>query len=346
MFRVYFGRKVAAGGGGNKTIAADAGSYTITGTAVGVLHGWKIAAAAGSYAITGTDVTLRRGQKVAADAGSYAITGTNVSLLHTWKVAVAAGSYTITGTNVGLNKGQRIAADAGSYSITGTSVSLYHGWKVAAAAGSYAISGTNVSTLHAWKVAAGAGSYVITGTDVTLTKTVAGAFTIAADAGSYDITGSDASLLVARVIAGSPGSYSITGTAVTLTYAPLADERRGDPDFGGRVSRKERRARNRKARDQLQELLDSREEKPPAPTPRLIKRIQREIVAIAAGGLGAPQQAELARFVKREVVQAYQPDMEWAAITAAFQRLQQQAAEEAERLEIEDEDEFVLLMAA
>jgi hypothetical protein len=124
------------------------------------------------------------------------------------------------------------------------------------------------------------------------------------------------------------------------------DVRRGDPDFGGRISRKERRARNRKARDQLQELLDSREEKPPAPTPRLIKRIQREIVAIAAGGLGVPQQQELARFVKREVVQAYQPDMEWAAITAAFQRLQQQAAEEAERLEIEDEDEFVLLMAA
>jgi hypothetical protein len=303
-YRVYFGRKVGVAGG-NKTIAADAGSYAITGTDVAL--------------------TLASPNKtIAAAAGSYAITGTNVSVLHAWKTA----------------------ATAGSYSITGTSASLLHTWKVAAGAGSYSITGTAVALRHAWKVAAASGSYAITGTDVTLTKTVAGAFTIAADAGSYDITGSTASLLVARVIAGSPGSYSITGTAVTLTYAPLADERRGDPDFGGRISRKARRARNRKARDQLQELLDSREEKPPAPTPRLIKRIQREIVAIAAGGLGVPQQQELARFVKREVVQAYQPDMEWAAITAAFQRLQQQAAEEAERLEIEDEDEFVLLMAA
>lgn len=130
-----------------------------------------LAADAGSYTISGsTDVTLRKGKSISAGAGSYALTGTDATLLNTKRIVAAAGSYSITGTAANPYASRSISVSAGSYAITGTDVTLTKTRRLAADAGSYAITGTNASLTKASLLSAGAGSYTMTGTAATLTK--------------------------------------------------------------------------------------------------------------------------------------------------------------------------------
>lgn len=229
--------------GGAFSITADAGSYTITGTAVTTKRGRKVAADSGSYAITGTAVTTRKGWVVSALSGSYAITGTAVTLRQTRLVTAASGSYSITGTDVTLTKtaAKSVVADAGSYAITGTAVNFRKTHLVSANTGNYSITGTAVTlTLLANKrVVADAGNYNITGTAVTLRQTrlitaAAGSYVITGTAvnlnvgkkvsalsGSYAITGTAVTFLQSRNVVASTGNYSLTGSNVTLTYTPV-----------------------------------------------------------------------------------------------------------------------------
>lgn len=215
----------------NKTLAADSGSYAITGTATNLRHAREIVAAAGSYAITGTNAATRLGRKIAAGAGSYVVTGTDVTLDRTRLLAAAGGSYAISGTDAALNKGKTLAANGGSYAVSGTAASLLHDRLLAAAGGSYAITGTdaalnlgqrltvdggsyavtgNAASLeHARKISAVGGSYVLTGTDTSLSH----ALKIIAAGGSYTISGSAADLLLDRLLAAAGSSYAITGAA-------------------------------------------------------------------------------------------------------------------------------------
>jgi hypothetical protein len=162
-------------GSSNKTLAIDAGSYSVTGQAVTLSHGFFIAVDSGSYGVTGQDVTLTHGFNLAVDAGSYAVTGQDVSLTKTWLLNVDVSSYAITGQDVALQKGLTLGVDAGSYSVTGQDVTLVHDFAIPVDAGSYAISGQDVALTHAWSVSVDAGSYSINGQDVTLTLTTAGA---------------------------------------------------------------------------------------------------------------------------------------------------------------------------
>ena len=67
-------------GGGGKTLSADSGAYTLTGSNADLLHSRFISADAGSYALTGSNADLLRGRFISADAGSYALTGSAATL--------------------------------------------------------------------------------------------------------------------------------------------------------------------------------------------------------------------------------------------------------------------------
>ncbi len=226
-----------------KTLTADSGSYSLTGSAASLLLKRQLAAAAGSYALTGTTANLKVGKKVAAAAGSYQVSGVNASLLHGWKVAAAAGSYSITGQTasllhkwilgasagaynitgsvVGLLKpGNKIlAADAGSYSISGQAASLLHKWIATALSGSYSINGQSANLKLGRKVAALAGAYSINGINANLIK----GKRIALVAGAYTLTGNDATLLLRhnKFVDALVGAYLLGGVAVTLNYHSL-----------------------------------------------------------------------------------------------------------------------------
>jgi len=215
----------ASGGGGSFSVAANGGTYSITGAAVTTKRGRVVAASGGSYAISGSAVTLRKNKPVAIAGGSYAITGTAVTLRHAWLLTASGGTYSVTGADVTLTKSanKTVAANAGSYAITGSAVSLLHGWKVAASGGSYAISGSAVTLKHAYAVSVQAGSYAINGAAVSLSH----AWKISASGGSYSITGANVTLTKAsdKRIAADAGSYSITGASVAMsrTYAVAVD---------------------------------------------------------------------------------------------------------------------------
>lgn len=106
------------------TMAADAGSYTLTGTAATLRASLRIIADAGSYALTGTAAALKRGYGIVAAAGSYAITGTAATLTSARRMVADAGSYALTGTAAALKAAFRMVADAGSYILTGSSAML------------------------------------------------------------------------------------------------------------------------------------------------------------------------------------------------------------------------------
>ena len=62
-------------------VAADPGSYAITGTTATLLAAKVIAVGAGSYAITGTTAALERGYYILAESAVYFITGSAAALI-------------------------------------------------------------------------------------------------------------------------------------------------------------------------------------------------------------------------------------------------------------------------
>lgn len=84
------------------TLAADAGSYEVTGGAAGLRAGRLLGADAGSYAVTGAAADLRVGRRLGADAGAYAITGTAAGLVADRTIGANAGSYAVTGSDATL----------------------------------------------------------------------------------------------------------------------------------------------------------------------------------------------------------------------------------------------------
>ena len=153
------------------TLTADAGSFTVTGTAANLVRGLKVAADAGSYSVTGTAANLLRGYKLAANTTAYSLTGTDVTFLRGYKLAGDVGSYAVNGTAATLARSYLFAADAGEYLWTGTDADLRKGRTLAADAGVYAWTGTDASLLSTRTLAVDAGSYAWTGTDAALTYT-------------------------------------------------------------------------------------------------------------------------------------------------------------------------------
>lgn len=112
------------------SIAADPGSYTLTGTAAGLKRARNLVAAAGSYALSGVAATLKHASKAAASPGSYALTGTAATLLKTTagqKVVVGdPGSYALSGQVATLRHASLLSAAVGAYSLTGTPATLVY----------------------------------------------------------------------------------------------------------------------------------------------------------------------------------------------------------------------------
>ncbi len=153
-------------------------------------------------------------------------------------------------------------------------------------------------------------------------------------------TGGGTDSLLANDIA----SASSVSTPALVEIRAITD--RGGDGFD--APRQRRKARHITAK-RLQELLAPKEESAPVPTHKRVRAAKREIIAaIEAGGglLGAARQ-HIAQFVGDQVQQFYQPDMEWRELAMAMQAIAEQAAEMARiEQEIEDEDEFLILMAA
>lgn len=170
------------------TLAADPGSYALTGTAAGLKVTHRLVADAGSYAVTGTDANLTKQTSLSllgvfsaslipalwwdrtlSPYAWFAIeAATTPAAPGSYTLTADPGSYALTGTAAGLTASRILGAGAGSYTLTGVNATISRVLALGAGAGSYALTGTDVGFRRALRLVAGSGSYALTGTDATL----------------------------------------------------------------------------------------------------------------------------------------------------------------------------------
>lgn len=106
------------------TLAAESGSYALTGSAATLKAARMMAAASGAYALTGSAATLKRAFTMPAASGAYALTGSGADLRVTRNMNAEAGSYALTGSPAALRAARRLAAESGAYVLTGSPTDL------------------------------------------------------------------------------------------------------------------------------------------------------------------------------------------------------------------------------
>ena len=190
-----------------------------------------IAADAGTYTVTGTAASLEKGSAVVAEAGSYAITGTAAALHRDATIAAESGSITLTGSAAGLTHDKVLTLDAGSYAVSGQVAGLSYGFSLVAEAGAYTLTGGNAALEREARLVAESASYTLTGFDATLTH-LAG-LKIVGEAGAYSITGAAAALLHDALLGAAAVSYAISGTAAALLYGRRLEAEAGGYAFNG-----------------------------------------------------------------------------------------------------------------
>ncbi len=222
-------------GGGDTTMVAAQGSYTLTGKAATTTKDTPVVAAQGSYALTGKDAITSRTKSIPADQGAYALTGKNANTLWGHAFAAAQGSYALTGqaaitvkdTPITAAQGSYnlsgqaaillwnhlVAATQGSYTLTGKDAATRQGSTLAAVQGAYALSGQASNLLWDHLIAAAQGSYALTGQAAITTKDTP----MTAVQGAYALNGQAAILLRNHLVAAVQGSYALTGQAAVLS---------------------------------------------------------------------------------------------------------------------------------
>lgn len=152
------------------TITADAGSYTLTGTAATFIRTRLITAGAGSYSLTGTAASLELGKELVAGASSYALTGTAATFIQDYLLTADGSSYVLTGFDAFFPTPTALSAESGIYEITGTPATFTLPKFILADAGSYTLTGSNVDLINVFELIAGSGSYTLTGLSVNFTS--------------------------------------------------------------------------------------------------------------------------------------------------------------------------------
>lgn len=157
----------------SRTLIADAGVYTITGS--DGLVDLQVTADVGTFTLVGQDAGLLRKLICTADFGTYTVAGQNAnfSIAGSSRVMPADfGSYFVSGTAAGLVGTYRMPADQGFYAQLGQSANFSIGFRslsLTAETGAYSVSGLSVvlDYFPGRRVIADTGYYLITGGPVT-----------------------------------------------------------------------------------------------------------------------------------------------------------------------------------
>lgn len=175
------------------TLTADAGSYTVSGSAADLLRSLILSGDAGSYTVSGATASLLRSKLLSADAGTYSVAGQAADLLRALLLTGDAGSYTLTGAaaTLAVSGDTTLTAEAGSYSVSGSPADLLRALQMGADAGAYTTSGQSADLLRALVMAAESGTLQVTGAQADLLRDLL----MDAEAGTLTLTGEAATLI-------------------------------------------------------------------------------------------------------------------------------------------------------
>jgi hypothetical protein len=85
---------------------------------------YEITLGAGSYTLTGTSLGVLCDRVLVLGSGSYALTGTAMGFVYGYIFELGGGAYTLTGTDVGIKASRVLTLGSGAYTLTGTAVSF------------------------------------------------------------------------------------------------------------------------------------------------------------------------------------------------------------------------------
>ena len=167
----WIGAGEAPPSGSPYTLTIEAGSFALTGGAVGLKQGYVLPIAAGSFTLTGSDAA--RDLSMSLTAGSFTLTGGALTLTPSGSDPVLtadAGTFTLTGQAIGLRAARTLTLSAGSFALTGQAATLAAGRTFSLAAGAFSLSGQDVTLTYdpAAILICEAGSFVVGGQIVDL----------------------------------------------------------------------------------------------------------------------------------------------------------------------------------
>lgn len=143
------------------SLAANAASFVLTGTAAALRYGRFIAASAGAFVLTGADAGLKAGRKLTASAASFVLTGADAGLKAGRKIAADAGAFALAGAAASFVRGRTMVADAGAFVLTGAAATLSRGSKMVADGAAFVLTGASAGLSVVRKLVASAGAFAV-----------------------------------------------------------------------------------------------------------------------------------------------------------------------------------------
>lgn len=209
-----------AGGGGEYTLTAEAGTFAAAGQTATLRAARRMAADVGTFALTGQSATLSAGQVIAAETGTLTLTGQSAGLRAARHLTAEQGTFTATGQTSDLLRTYRIAADPGTLAATGQAAALVYtpasgAYTLAAEAGAFTATGQDAALTAARRIAATTGTYALTGQ----TATLAHGLTLTAEPGTLALAGQAATLTRTRIMAAETGAFTLSGQTAALTWS-------------------------------------------------------------------------------------------------------------------------------
>jgi hypothetical protein len=178
-------------GGLSRTLAAEKGTFTLTGVSADPRKTSLLSASVGAFVLTGKDATLTFGSSAAGSgAPSYL---PSIGLLLTF-----SGTY-------------RLTAIPGVFSVVGKDATSYKGVALFASAGSFTLEGApGLRDMHLY---ATKGGFSLTGQDSGVARTYEN---LVALPGSFVLTGVAAEMTPNfRILSAGTGSFTFTGKAAS-----------------------------------------------------------------------------------------------------------------------------------
>lgn len=231
-------------------LAAEVGSFAITGL-VGVLRAARrLPAAAGSFVSSGSLASLITRRRLPAASVAFELTGPSANLIAMRRMPAAWGGFNVAGSPAALNAARRVRADLGTFTFTGMPGSIRATRRLPAASGAFALAGGSVVMaytpitgpgLPTYKLSAAPGAFGMAGAEAAVRVerrliAVAGSLLLTgapagiavgrrltAAAGGFALHGAAASLRAARILPAAIGSFELVGADVQLRYSAQID---------------------------------------------------------------------------------------------------------------------------
>jgi len=163
---------VTDGEAASYSLAAETGSFTLTGQTAELTVSRVLIAETGAFSFTGQAADLTVSRALSADTGTFSLSGQDAALTYTplgaYSLTAETGSFALTGQAANLTVSRVLSADTGTFSLTGQDATLTKGLTLAAETGAFVLTGQDATFERTRVLPAETGQFFLTGQDADL----------------------------------------------------------------------------------------------------------------------------------------------------------------------------------